>query len=124
MQLTGPETLLRFDKRMAAATDGLREGLNWGELVDAGGSPAPILSLHTSHPSEQVSAGVVTASCLCVFICPALQFIRISWSSNHLVQQFARCLTAIFTKHNWMSLLVSSSGRCLLLCYVWVTAWR
>lgn len=55
VQLTGPETLLRFDKRMAAATDGLREGLNWGELVNAGGSPATILSLHTSHPSEQVS---------------------------------------------------------------------
>ena len=55
VQLTGPETLLRFDKRMAAATDGLREGLNWGELVNAGGSPAPLLALHTSHPTEQVS---------------------------------------------------------------------
>lgn len=124
MQLTGPETLLRFDKRMAAATDGLREGLNWGELVNAGGSPAPILSLHTSHPSEQVSVGVVTASRLCVFICLALQSIHMFWSSNHLMQQSAQCLTAIFTKHNWKSLLVSSSGRCLLLCCVRVTAWR
>lgn len=55
MQLTGPETLLRFDKRMAAATDGLRDGLNWGELVNAGGSPAPLLALHTSHPTDQVN---------------------------------------------------------------------
>lgn len=64
MQLTGPETLLRFDKRMAAATDGLREGLNWGELVNAGGSPAPLLALHTSQPSEQVSSDIPAASCL------------------------------------------------------------
>lgn len=41
---------------MAAATDGLREGLNWGELVNAGGSPAPLLALHTSHPTDQVTA--------------------------------------------------------------------
>ncbi|KAL3132559.1 hypothetical protein ABBQ32_009098 [Trebouxia sp. C0010 RCD-2024] len=54
VQLTGPETLLRFDKRMAAATDGLRDGLNWGELVNAGGSPAPLLALHTSHPTDQM----------------------------------------------------------------------
>lgn len=55
MQLTGPETLLRFDKRMAAATDGLRDGLNWGDLVNAGGSPGPLLALHTCQPTEQVN---------------------------------------------------------------------
>lgn len=68
VQLTGPETLLRFDKRMAAATDGLREGLNWGELMNAGGSPAPLLALHTSQPSEQVSGDIFAASCFCPYI--------------------------------------------------------
>ncbi len=60
VEWTGPETLRKFDKRMAAATDGLREGLNWGELVNAGGSPAPLLALHTSHPTEQVSTLLTT----------------------------------------------------------------
>ncbi len=55
MEWTGPETLRKFDKRMAAATDGLKEGLNWGEIVNSGGSPAPLLAIHTSHPTEQVS---------------------------------------------------------------------
>lgn len=81
MQLTGPETLLRFDKRMAAATDGLREGLNWGELVNAGGSPASILALHTSHPSEQVRLGVMAASCLYIFM-----FLLLQSSCNLLFQ--------------------------------------
>lgn len=68
VQLTGPETLLKFDKRMAAATDGLQEGLNWGELVNAGGSPAPFLALHTSHPTEQVTALVLHRFML-VYLC-------------------------------------------------------
>lgn len=55
VEWTGPETLRKFDKRMAAATDGLKEGLNWGEIVNSGGSPAPLLAIHTSHPTEQVS---------------------------------------------------------------------
>lgn len=54
MEWSGPETIKKFDKRMAAATDGLREGLNWGELINSGGSPAPLLAIHTSHPTEQV----------------------------------------------------------------------
>lgn len=55
MEWSGPETIKKFDKRMAAATDGLREGLNWGELINSGGSPAPLLAIHTSHPTEQVN---------------------------------------------------------------------
>jgi len=55
VEWTGPEILRKFDKRMAAATDGLKEGLNWGEIVNSGGSPAPLLAIHTSHPTEQVS---------------------------------------------------------------------
>ncbi|DBA65766.1 hypothetical protein WJX79_001197 [Trebouxia sp. C0005] len=54
VEWTGPETLRKFDKRMAAATDGLKEGLNWGEIVNSGGSPAPLLAIHTSHPTEQM----------------------------------------------------------------------
>lgn len=69
MRLTGPETLVRFDKRMAAATDGLRDALTWGELMNAGGSPAPILALHTSNPTEQVSLQSLPASCLCLVKC-------------------------------------------------------
>lgn len=50
------ELVRRFDKRMAAAVEGLQEGLNWGELISAGGSPASVLALHTSHPSDQASS--------------------------------------------------------------------
>ena len=41
---------------MAAAVEGLQEGLHWGELISSGGSPASILALHTSHPSDQASS--------------------------------------------------------------------
>ena len=54
VEWSGPETLRKFDKRMAAATDVLKEGLEWGDIINAGGSPAPLLGLHTSHPTEQV----------------------------------------------------------------------
>lgn len=53
------DLLRQFDKRMAAASEGLREGLHWGEIINSGGSPAPLLSLHTSHPSDQASPTLV-----------------------------------------------------------------
>ena len=60
LEWTGPQTLRQFDKRMASATDGLKEGLEWGDIINAGGSPAPLLGLHTSHPTEQVCLKTVT----------------------------------------------------------------
>lgn len=58
------ELIRQFDKRMASASEGLQEGLHWGEIIDSGGSPAPLLSLHTSHPSDQASCSSGQHPCL------------------------------------------------------------
>ena len=66
VEWSGPETLRKFDKHMFAATEGLKEGLHWGELMNAGGSPAPLLAIHTSHPTEQVCCAHVPRISCCV----------------------------------------------------------
>ena len=71
MDWTAPETLKKFDKRMSAATDGLKESLSWGEVINAGGSPPPLLALHTSQPTEQVNLclpNLYTSVC-CYYLC-------------------------------------------------------